>query len=76
MAKTKPKIQNELTKEISGTSLLSWGLYRSQAHIRARNLNMYYKENPSLTSGQHKKQTKVNLAFLRRQKVTKGNNIR
>jgi len=37
MAKTKPKIQNELTKEISGTTLFSWGPYRSQAPIRARN---------------------------------------
>jgi len=38
MAKTKPKIQNVLTKEISGTKkLFSWGPYRSQAHMRARN---------------------------------------
>jgi len=37
MAKTKPKTQNELTQEISGTYLFSWGPYRSQAHIRARN---------------------------------------
>jgi len=37
MAKTKPKTQNELTKEISGTYLFNWGPYRSQAHIRARN---------------------------------------
>jgi len=37
MAKTKPKTQNELTKEISGTSLFIWGPYRSQAHIQARN---------------------------------------
>jgi len=37
MAKTKPKIQNVLTKEISGTKLFNWGPYRSQAHIRARN---------------------------------------
>jgi len=37
MAKIKPKIQNELTKETSGTLLFSWGPYRSQAHIRARN---------------------------------------
>ena len=36
MAKTKPKIQNELTKEKSGTNLFSWGPYRSQAHTRAR----------------------------------------
>ena len=39
MAKTKPKNQNELTKETSGTLLFIWGPYRSQAHIRARNLN-------------------------------------
>ena len=37
MAKTKPKIQNKLTKEISGISLFNWDPYRSQAHIRARN---------------------------------------
>jgi len=38
MAKTKPKIQNVLTKEISGTEkLFNWGPYRSQAHIQARN---------------------------------------
>jgi len=37
MAKTKPKIQNELTKEKSSTNLFIWGPYRSQAHIRARN---------------------------------------
>jgi len=37
MAKTKPKTQNELTKERSGTLLFNWGPYRSQAHIRARN---------------------------------------
>ena len=37
MAKTKPKIQDELTKEISGTTLFNWGPYRSQAHVRARN---------------------------------------
>ena len=36
MAKTKPKSQNELTKEISGTTLFIWGPYRSQAHTRAR----------------------------------------
>jgi len=41
MAKTKPIIQNELTKEISGTTLFIWGPYRSQAHIRARNSNKY-----------------------------------
>jgi len=29
MAKTKPKIQDELTKEKSGTYLFSWGPYRS-----------------------------------------------
>jgi len=39
MAKTKPKIQNELTKGISCTGLSIWGPYRSQAHIRARNSN-------------------------------------
>jgi len=37
MAKTKPKIQNELTKKISGTIHFSWSPYRFQAHIRARN---------------------------------------
>jgi len=37
MAKTKPKIQNKQTKEISGTNLFIWGPYLSQAHIRARN---------------------------------------
>jgi len=37
MAKAKPKIQNELIKEISGTYLFNWGPYRSQAHMRARN---------------------------------------
>jgi len=37
MAKTKPKIQNELTKEKSGTILSNWGPYRSPAHTRARN---------------------------------------
>ena len=36
MAKTKPKIQNELTKEKSGTTLFNWGPYRAQAHTRAR----------------------------------------
>jgi len=36
MAKTKPKIQNQLTKEISGTNLFIWGPYWSLAHIRAR----------------------------------------
>jgi len=36
MAKTKPKNQNELTKEKSGTTLFNWGPYRSQAHTRAR----------------------------------------
>jgi len=36
MAKTKPKIQDELTKERFGTNLVSWGPYRSQAHTRAR----------------------------------------
>jgi len=39
MAKTKPMSQNELTQEISGTVLFIWGPYRSQALIRARNLN-------------------------------------
>jgi len=51
MAKTKPKSQNELTKEKSGTSLFIWGPYRSQAHIRARNSNKYIKGNPPYTSG-------------------------
>ena len=37
MAKTKPKIQNELTQESSGTKLFIGGPYRSPAHIRARN---------------------------------------
>ena len=37
MAKTKPKSQNELTKETSGAYLFSWGPYRPQAHIRTRN---------------------------------------
>jgi len=36
MVKTKPKIQDELTKEKSGTNLFNWGPYRSQAHTRAR----------------------------------------
>ena len=35
MAKTKPKIQKELTKETSGTTLFNWGPYQSQAHRRA-----------------------------------------
>jgi len=63
MAKTKPKTQNELTKEISGTYLFNWGPYRSQAHIRARNYTKYSKENPSLTSGRHEKQ-KCKPSFL------------
>jgi len=37
MAKTKPKSQNELTKEKSITKLFIWGPYRSQAHIPAHN---------------------------------------
>jgi len=38
MAKTKPKSQNELTGEISGTKKhFNWGPYCSTAHIRARN---------------------------------------
>jgi len=76
MAKTKPKIQNELTKENSGTNLCNWGPYRSQAHTRARHYSKYDKGNPPYTSGQHGKQKKVNLANLRRHKVTKGNYIR
>ena len=36
MVKTKPKIQDEVTKERSGTNLFKWGPYRSQAHTRAR----------------------------------------
>ena len=36
MAKTKPKSQNELTKEKSITKLFTRCLYRSQAHTRAR----------------------------------------
>jgi len=39
MAKTKPKSQNELTKEKSITGLFNWGMYRAQAHILARNSN-------------------------------------
>jgi len=35
MAKTKPKILIEQTKERSGTDLFNWGPYRSQAHTRA-----------------------------------------
>jgi len=37
MVKTKPKIQNELTNETSGTILFRWGLYRAQAYLQARN---------------------------------------
>ena len=51
MAKTKPKIQNELTKEKSGTNLFIWGPYRSQAHTRARHYSKYDKGNPPYTSG-------------------------
>jgi len=36
MAKTKPKSQNELTKEKSITKLFNWGPYRSPVHTRAR----------------------------------------
>jgi len=36
MAKTKPKIQDKLTKEKSGTNLFNWGPYRSQAPTRVR----------------------------------------
>ena len=54
MAKTKPKIQNELTKEISGTLLFGGGPYRSQAHIQARNFTKYSKGNPPSTSGKLK----------------------
>jgi len=39
MEKTKPEIQNVLTKETSGTKIFNWGPYRSQAHMRARNSN-------------------------------------
>jgi len=38
MEKTKPKNQNELTKETSGTLIFNWGPYRSQAHIQLQNL--------------------------------------
>jgi len=76
MAKTKPKSQNELTKETSGTNLFIWGPYRSQAHIRARNSKKLNKGNPPYTSGQHEKQKYINLALLRRHKVPKGNYIR
>ena len=58
MAKTKPKTQNELTKEKSGPNLFSWGPYRSQAHTRARHYRKYDKGNPPYTSGQHEKSTK------------------
>jgi len=76
MAKTKPKSQNELTKEISGTNVFTWGPYRSQAQIRARHLSKYDKGNPPPTSGQHEKQKYINLALLRRHKVPKGKYIR
>jgi len=63
MAKTKPKIQNELTKEKSIADLFNWGPYRSQAHIRARNNKSTLKET-LLQPADSMKNNKVNLALL------------
>ena len=57
MTKTKPKIQNKLTKEISETSHFSRGPYLSQGHIGARTSNKYGKKHHSYTGGQHEKQS-------------------
>ena len=75
MAKTKPKIQNELTKEKSGTKNSSTGVCTGSRPTYGHEIKPSKSKKTRLKPVDSMKNNNVNLAFLRRHKVTKGNYI-
>jgi len=76
MAKTKPRIQNEQTKETSGTKTLQLGSVPVPGPHTGAKLNQVNQGKPFLQPADSMKNKNINLAFLRRHKVPKGNYIR
>ena len=77
MAKTKPKIQNELRKEISGTKKpLQLGSVPVPGPHTGTKLKQVSLRRPSPETSDAMKNKNINLALLRRHKVPKGNYIR
>jgi len=76
MAKTKPKIQNVLTKETSGTKISSDGVRTGPRPTYRHEIKTSCSKETLLQPADSMKNTYVNLAFLGRHKVTKGNYIR
>jgi len=76
MAKTKPKNQNELTKETSGTKNSSTGVRTGPRPTCGREITPSKSKETLLKPAESMKNKTVNLAFLRRHKVPKRNYIR
>jgi len=76
MAKTKPKIQNELTKEISGTKSSSSGVRTGPRPTYGHEIQLSKSKETLPKPADSMKNKKLNLAFLRRPKVPKRNYIR
>jgi len=76
MAKTKPIIQNELTKETSGAKNSSAGVRTGPRPTYGHEIQPGKSKETLLKSADSMKNKNINLAFLRRHKVTKGNYIR
>jgi len=76
MAKTKPKNQNELTKETSGTESSSTGVRTGPRPTCGREIIPSKTKETLLKPVESIKIKILNLAFLRRHKVPKRNYIR
>jgi len=71
MAKTKPKIPNELKQEISGTKTLQLGSVPLPGPDTGTKLKQVSQRKPSPETTDNMKNTDVNLALLRRDKIAK-----
>jgi len=76
MVKTKPKIQNKLTKETTGTKNSSTGVRTSPRPTYGHEIQPSKSRETLPKPADSMKNKSINLAFLRRHKVTKGNYIR
>jgi len=76
MAKTKPKIQNKQTKETSGTKNSSTGVCTGPRPTYRHEIQPSKSKETLPKPADCMKNKNINLAFLRRHKVPKGNYIR
>jgi len=75
MGKTKPKSQNELSKEKSGTKNSSTGVRTGPRPTYGREIQTSTSKETLPKPADSMKNKNLNLALLRRHKITKGNYI-